>query len=282
MSTAGRCGCRLDTYNKKINTGGAIMKKVALITGSSSGIGAELAKEFAAHGFDLVLVARNTERLKALSSELQSQHNIYAKLITKDLSEPQSAEQIFRKLEYEEVNVDILVNNAGFNVYGEFIHTDLEEEIKMIEVMVAATTRLSKLFIKKMVARGQGRVLNVCSTGSFAPGPLDAVYQASKAFLLSFSEALQEELRGSGVTVTALCPGVTKTEFARRANMEEVRLFKGFAMSASSVAKIGYKAAMKGKRCRIPGLFNSLLVLSARFSPKFTLLKTTKFLLSKS
>jgi short-subunit dehydrogenase len=258
------------------------MKKFALITGSSSGIGAEFAKEFAAHGFDLVLIARNTKRLQALSSKLQSQYKINARIITKDLSDPQSAEQIFRQLQEEKVHVDILVNNAGFNVYGEFVHTDLEKEIQMIEVMVSTTTRLSKLFIKEMVASGKGKVLNVCSTGSFTPGPLDAVYQASKAFLLSFSEALQEELRGTGVTVTALCPGATKTEFARRANMEEVRLFNGFAMSAASVAKIGYKATIKGKRCQIPGLFNNLLVLSSRFSPKFTLLKTTKFLLSKS
>lgn len=258
------------------------MEKVAIITGSSSGIGAELAKEFAAHGFNLVLVARNTKRLEALSLKLQSQHKINAMLITKDLSDPQSAEQIFRQLQDEKIHVDILVNNAGFNVYGEFVHTDLEKEIQMIEVMVSSTTRLSKLFIKEMVARGQGKVLNVCSTGSFTPGPLDAVYQASKAFLLSFSEALQEELRGTGVTVTALCPGVTKTEFARRANMEEARLFKGFTMSAASVAKIGYKATMKGKRCQVPGLYNNLLVFSTRFSPKFALLKTTKFLLSKS
>jgi short-subunit dehydrogenase len=226
------------------------------------------------------LIARSIDRLKALSLELQSEYGVIAKVITCDLADHQAVEKIFSQLQDEKISVEILVNNAGFNVYGNFINTDLEKELQMIEVMIASTTRLTKRFIKEMAALGCGKVLNICSTGSFTPGPLDAVYQASKAYMLSFSEALQEELRRTGVTVTALCPGATETEFARRANMSETRLFKGLTMSPASVAKIGYKATMKGKRCKIAGLFNKLLVLTIPFSPKFILLRVTRYLLS--
>lgn len=256
------------------------MKNAALITGASRGIGAALSREFAVSGFDLVLIARNEILLNALSSELQSQYGVHVKIIVSDLTERNAAEKIFRQLQDENISVEILVNNAGFNVYGEFVHTDLDKELQMIEVMIASTTRLTKFFVKQMTARGKGKVLNICSTGSFTPGPLDAVYQASKAYLLSFSEALQEELRGTGITVTALCPGATDTEFARRANMTETRLFNGWTMSAESVAKIGFKATMKGKRRVVAGFLNKLLVLTMPFSPKFLLLRITRYLLS--
>jgi short-subunit dehydrogenase len=256
------------------------MKNVTLITGASSGIGAALAREFAAKGFDLVLVARNENALEALSSELRSQHGVLAKVIVSDLSARNAAEDILCQLQNEKIRLDILVNNAGFNVYGKFIHTDLDKELQMIEVMINSTTRLTKLFAKEMIALGRGRILNICSTGSFAPGPYDAVYQASKAYMLSFSEALHEELRGTGVTVSALCPGATDTEFANRAGMSEVRLFKGFTMSAESVAKAGFKAVMKGARCKIAGFPNRLLVLTIPFSPKFILLRISRYLLS--
>ncbi len=164
--------------------------------------------------------------------------------------------------------------------YGEFIHTGLGKDLQMIELMVASTTRLTEFFTREMAALGRGKVLNVCSIGSFTPGPLDAVYQAAKAYMLSFSEVLHEELRGTGVTVTALCPGATETEFARRANMSETRLFKGFTMSAASVARIGFNAAMKGKRCEVAGVPNKLLVLAIPFLPKSIVLRITKYLLS--
>ncbi|MEW5814956.1 MAG: SDR family oxidoreductase [Spirochaetota bacterium] len=258
------------------------MKNTVLITGASSGIGAALAREFAINGHDLVLIARNTNRLETISSELRSQYGVLAKVIVRDLADRNSAEAIYRQLQNEKISIQILINNAGFNVYGEFIRTSLESELQLIEVMIASTTRLTKLFVKDMVTQGRGKVLNVCYTGSFAPGPLDAVYQASKAYMLSFSEALHEELRGTGITVTALCPGATETEFAQRANMSDTRLFKGMTMSAESVAKIGLKAAMKGKRSVVAGFLNRLLVLSIRFLPKGTLLRTTRLLLSKN
>lgn len=257
------------------------MKNTVLITGASSGIGAALAKEFAANGHDLVLIARNANRLETISSELRSRYDVLAKIIVRDLADRNSAEAIYRQLQDERINIEILVNNAGFNVYGEFVRTCLEKELQLIELMVASTTSLTKLFVKDMVTRGRGKVLNVCSTGSFTPGPLDAVYQASKAYMLSLSEALHEELRGTGITVTALCPGATETEFAKRANMSDTRLFKGVTMSAESVARIGIKAAVNGKRRVVAGFFNKLLVLSIRFSPTGMLLRITRLLLSK-
>lgn len=257
------------------------MNKTALITGASSGIGAELAKEFAAHGFNLVLVARNARRLDSLSHELQSTYHVSTKVIVTDLSDLNSPNAIYRQLHKENTSVDILVNNAGFNVYGEFVHTDLEKELQMIQVMVASLTHLTKLFVKDMIARGSGRILNIGSTGSFVPGPLDAVYQASKAYVLSFSEALHEELRGTGVTITALCPGATETEFAKRANMTGTRLFKGKTMSAASVARIGFRGVMNSKRSVIAGFMNKFLVLTIRFSPKGMLLRIGRYLLGE-
>jgi hypothetical protein len=257
------------------------MNKTVLITGASSGIGAELAKEFAARGYNLVLVARTADRLNSLALELHSRYRVSTKVIVSDLSDRDSANIIYRELRKENTAVDILVNNAGFNVYGAFVDTDLEKELQMIQVMVTSLTHLTKLFVKDMIAKGSGRILNIGSTGSFVPGPFDAVYQASKAYILSFSEAINEELRGTGVTVTALCPGVTETEFAKRANMTGTRLFKGKAMSAASVARIGFRAVMKGKRSVVAGFMNKVLVLSIRFSPKGMLLRFARYLLSE-
>lgn len=258
------------------------MKNTVLITGASSGIGAALAKEFAANGHDLVLIARNANRLNAIASEFKSRYGVLTRVVARDLADAESADRVYRQLREEGIRVDVLVNNAGFNVYGKFVGTDIKKELQMIQVMVASVTHLTKLFVRDMVEQGSGRILNICSTGSFAPGPLDAVYQASKAYMLSFSEALSEELRGTGVTVTALCPGATRTEFAERARMTGTRLFKGPNMSAESVARIGLKATMRGKRTVVAGLFNKLLVLSIRFSPKGMLLRIGRYLLSGS
>lgn len=258
------------------------MKNTAVITGGSSGIGVELAREFAARGYDLVLIARNPERLDATASEFKFRYGVLTRVIACDLSDAESAEAIYRELRKDSIRVDVLVNNAGFNVYGKFLETDIKKELQMIQVMVASVTHLTKLFAKDMIERGSGKILNVCSTGSFAPGPFDAVYQASKAYMLSFSEALSEELRGTGITVTALCPGATQTEFAERAGMTGTRLFKGITMSAGSVARIGVRAVMRGRRTVVAGLFNKALVLSIRFSPKGMLLRTGRYLLGKS
>src|SRR5438128_1555599 len=198
----------------------------ALITGASSGIGLELAKLFARDEHDVVLVARRADKLKQLAAQLGSAHNIRATVIPADLADPAAPEEIFRALRAADVELDVLVNNAGFGVTGPFLATDAAAELRMIQVNVTALTHLTKLFLPGMLGRGAGRVLNVASTAGFQPGPLMAVYYATKAYVISFSDALAEELRGTGVTVTCLCPGPTKTGFQEAAHMDGVRIFK--------------------------------------------------------
>lgn len=195
-------------------------KGTALITGASSGIGYELARLFARKGHGLVLVARNQETLRELAEKLEREHGIRAIVVSKDLSLPSTPEEIFRELAEKSISVDILVNNAGFGTRGMFSNADTDSQLKMIQVNTTALTHLTRLFLERMSRPRKGRILNVASTAAFQPGPLMAVYYATKAYVLSFSEALASELHGSGVTVTALCPGPTRTEFERRAGME--------------------------------------------------------------
>jgi short-subunit dehydrogenase len=231
----------------------------ALITGASSGIGLELAKLFARDGYDLVLVARRREKLEALGAELGQRHGIRFRVIAADLADPAAPAEIMRQVGAASVTVDVLVNNAGFGELGAFVKTDLDTAGRMIEVNVTALTALTKLFLPGMLARRRGRILNVASTAGFAPGPLMAVYYATKAYVISLSEALAEELRGSGVSVTVLCPGPTLTEFQEVAHMQSTRLFRlpGVVMSGESVAMAGYAGLMRGKRMVVPGLFQS-------------------------
>jgi short-subunit dehydrogenase len=186
---------------------GSVTRRVALITGASSGIGYELAKRFARNNFDLVLVARDGRRLQRVADELGQEQKIAATVLARDLSLPGAAAAIAADLHAAGINVDILINNAGFNVYGPFSDTDLEREGAMIHTNVIALTELTKLLLPGMLERRYGKIMNLGSTGSFAPGPFNAVYCATKAYILSFSEALAAELKGTGVTVTALCPG---------------------------------------------------------------------------
>lgn len=242
--------------------------KTALITGASSGIGRELARLFAADGHNLVLVARDEVRLGQLAEELRGAHGVDVTVLPKDLASPQAADEIAAELSRLGVEVDALVNNAGFNVYGAFADTDGQRELQMLQVNVVALTRLTKLLLRGMLARRTGRILNIGSTGSFAPGPFDAVYCASKAYVLSFSEAIAEELAGTGVTVTALCPGATKTEFAERAGMTDTPMFRGRLAEPADVALLGYRALMRGRRVAIHGLGNALMTFSIRLSPR--------------
>lgn len=245
------------------------MKQTALITGASSGIGLDLARVFAREGWDVVLVARSEDKLRALADSLAKEHGITAHVVPADLAKPDAAIGVLQTLTERNLTVDALVNNAGFGVAGPFVETDGHAELEMIQVNCAAVTQLTKLLLPGMVARKRGRILNVASTAAFQPGPLMAIYYATKAYVLSFSEAIADELRDTGVTVTALCPGPTLTGFAEAAQMTSTRLFNlTRPASSADVARIGYKAMMAGQRVVVPGLKNKLLAQSVRISPR--------------
>lgn len=244
------------------------MAKTVLITGASSGIGREFARIFAAHGYNLVLVARGRGKLQELADEFSEQHKVAVKMVAKDLSGHSSPRELFDELKKDGVQVDVLVNNAGFATYGFFKDTDLASELQEMQLNMVALTHLTKLFLPGMLAKGAGKILNVASTAAFQPGPLMAVYYATKAYVLSFSEALANELEGTGLTVTALCPGPTRTGFSERAEMGQSRLFRGRIMDARQVARVGYNALMKGKTVVIPGFKNRLFAFAVRLLPR--------------
>jgi uncharacterized protein len=243
-------------------------RKTALITGASSGIGLELARIFAREGSDLVLVARNGDRLRQLASELEKAHGARSLILATDLTEPGAAAYVLDQTVRAGLRLDVLVNNAGFGQYGLFAENDLEECLRQIQLNVTTLTHLTRLYLPGMIERKTGRILNVASTAAFQPGPLMAVYFATKAYVLHFSEALANELHGSGVSVTCLCPGATATEFHKRANATSMNLLKFGAMDARTVAEDGYRALMAGKPVVISGFKNWLLAQSVRFSPR--------------
>ena len=244
-------------------------KKTALITGGSTGIGFELAKCFAAHGHDLVLVARHSDALEAAAGMIEGKYGVKAETMVFDLSDPESPQRLFDAIHGQGINIDYLVNNAGFGLGGEFVDTDLQTELDMIQVNVTTVVHLTKLFLPAMVKRRDGRIMNVASTAAFYPGPHASIYYSTKAFVLSFSEAIAEELRNTRVTVTALCPGPTHTNFAERSGTGETRLFKqSVVASAEEVARYGYAAMMSGKRVAIPGMGNKLLMQAERLAPR--------------
>lgn len=254
------------------------MTGTALVTGASSGIGLELARLLAGDGYDLVLVARRRDRLEELGRGLEKEHGIRYRTIEADLAEPGAAEQVSHQLE-DPSAVDILVNNAGVGALGPFAKMDIDAERRMIRLNIAALTDLTRLVLAGMLSRRRGRILNVASTAGFAPGPFMAVYYASKAYVISFSEALREELRGSGVTVTVLCPGPTRTEFQEVAHIESVRLFRmPGVMDAAPVARAGYRGLMRGKGLVVPGLMNQILPLAIRVSPRWMVARASRFL----
>lgn len=222
------------------------MNNVALITGASGGIGKELAREHAKAGGDLVIVARTAEALDDLKRELESRHKVSVLCIPADISESGTAQSILAQLDESGIEVDILINNAGFGGHGKFHQRHWDVDKSMIELNCTALCEFTHVFLQPMVARKRGKILNVASTAGFIPGPLQAVYYATKAFVLSFSQAIAEELREDNITVTALCPGPVDTGFASEANLENVSAFKN-AASPESVAKIGYDAMQQGK-----------------------------------
>ena len=244
-------------------------RKTVLITGASSGIGYELAKVFAKNHYNLVLVARRQEKLEKLKEEIiecqpMKACSIDITLIEKDLSLKEAPRELFDTLYKKDIVIDILVNNAGIGVCGLFHEIDSTKDDEMIDINIWAVTSLTKLFALEMVKRKSGKILNVASTGSYQPGPLIAVYYATKAYVLSFSEALREELEPYGVCVTALCPGATKTEFASLAGKGDPKL----SMTAESVASLAYRGLMKGKRVIVPGFRNKIALFLTRSIPR--------------
>ena len=238
------------------------------MTGASSGIGLELANCLARGGYDLVLVARNREKLKQVAGTLSARHKVRVSILVKDLSRPAAPQKIFDELQRADVQIDVLVNNAGLGVYGPLAGANVDQMLSVIQVNISALTHLTRLFLPSMLERGQGRVLNVASTAAFQPGPLMAVYFASKAYVLSLSEALSNETAGSGVSVTCLCPGPTQSDFQNRAQMSTSKLSQSNQMSASRVANAGYRAMLRGQTLVIPGKNNAFWAWFTRVLPR--------------
>jgi short-subunit dehydrogenase len=250
--------------------------ETVLVTGASSGIGWELAKCFAADGSRMILVARKRQALEALAEELRRAQKTHSEVLPADLSEPGAPARILGHLEAHGVRVDVLVNNAGFGARGGFAQLPLQRQIEMVQVNVTALTHLTGLFLPGMIARRRGGVLNVASTAAFQPGPGMAIYYATKAFVLSFSEAVAEELAGSGVTVSALCPGPTDTNFTAVAGERASELFRRAAMSAEAVARAGHEGFRQGRFVVMPGLRNRLLAFGTRLAPRWVVRKIAK------
>jgi len=243
-------------------------QKTALITGASGGIGLELARIHASKGDNLVLVARSGDKLSAIKSELESEFHVDVHFMVKDLTLPHSAKKVFDEVTGHRIGVDYLINNAGFGDYGLFANSEWEKQEKMINLNITVLTHLIRLFIPHMISRGGGKIMNVASLAAFTPGPTMSVYFATKAYVLSLSEALNNELKGKGITVTALCPGSVDTKFHEVALGDPALVKERKMMSAKEVAESGYMAMMKGKPVVIPGFKNAMLAFASRFAPR--------------
>jgi uncharacterized protein len=255
-------------------------RETVLITGASSGIGLELAKLFAADKSDLVLVARNKAALEKLAEELRRDHGVEVLVEPNDLAVATAPQAIFDHLTAKGTAVDVVVNNAGFGSLGAFADLPAQRQLDMIQVNIMALTHLSRLFLPGMIERGRGGILNVGSTAGFQPGPNMAVYYATKAYVLSFTEALAEELAGTNIKVTCLAPGPTVTGFAAAAHMQDALLFRLGVMDAKSVASIGYRGFRRGKVLVIPGFRNKLGPFAVRLGPRLVVRKIVKWLQS--
>ena len=256
-------------------------RPLALVTGASSGIGAALANQLAERGHDLVLTARSTEKLQALADELRARHGVAAHVFTVDFGLAGAADFLVQALDQAGLKIDVLVNNAGLGLAGPFAANDPATVREMVMVNVVALTELTRALLPGMLARRQGRILNLGSTAAFQPGPLMAVYYATKAYVLSLSQALWTELHGSGVTVTALCPGPVRTPFIERAGTGDKRLLSMMQMqTADQVARIGLDALQAGRRVVVPGLMNKLGAVMAPLTPRFISLPIIKYMQS--
>jgi short-subunit dehydrogenase len=241
------------------------MERWAIITGASSGIGRALAFEFASGGFHLLLIARNEAALNDVARQCRVKYKVQTEVISADLSCLDSVARLLEALEHKSQSFEVLVNNAGFGIHGDFSSTDIEENIRLLNLQLTAALQLTRAVLPAMIARGSGKILNVASVYSFSPVPFQSVYAACKAFLLSFSSALQNEIRGTGVTVTVFCPGITQTEFRTRAGIPQKGDHSG--MTAEAAARKAYRDTMRGKHIAVPGLINRIYVLLARLLP---------------
>lgn len=259
------------------------MKNTALITGASNGIGLELAKIHASKGGDLVLVARNKLKLDKLKTELEKQFKVSVLTISKDLSLPNAAKEVYDETNKQNIQVDYLINNAGFGDFGMFAETDWNKELQMINLNITTLTLFIKLYLQDMVKRKSGKIMNVASNAAFQSGPTMAVYCATKAYVLSFSEAVSNEVKDKGITLTSLCPGATETGFQAAGAMEESELFKGKKLStAKEVAEYGYDSMIKGRTVAIHGMMNYIMSNSIRFIHRAAVLKVSRKMLDRA
>lgn len=234
------------------------MKEFCLVTGASSGIGYEFAKILIAHSYNLVLIDLNIKKLREIKQRFENQFNNEVIIMHKDLSKQEIANEIYTELEKSNIKIEILINNAGFGVFGFFESLEWEKQFKLIQLSVITTTHLTKLFLKNMIKQNYGKILNVSSIAAFQPGPLMSIYYATKAYLLSFTRAIANELRDTNITVTVLCPGMTKTNFQYSTGNEQPS-FGRLCCSAERVAKYGFDAMIKGKTVAIPCYYNRII-----------------------
>jgi uncharacterized protein len=253
------------------------MSKTALITGASNGIGLELAKVHAANGHNIILVARSENKLQELKETITKQYNVQVYVFAQDLSIANSAQVVYDYVQQQNLTVDYLINNAGIGDYGFFHELQWEKTNQMIQLNITSLTHFTHLFLKDMVKRGSGKIMNVASTAAFQSGPTMAVYFATKAYVLHFTEAIANEVKENGVTLTALCPGATESGFFAAAVMEDSGLVKGKKLPTSKeVAEYGFKAMEKGKVVAIHGFKNRFLANSVRFAPRSIIVKITR------
>ena len=242
-------------------------KEYVLITGASSGIGYELAKLYARSGQNLILIARNIDRLKKVESEL-NKYNVEIKILSLDISKNYDIEKLFNYVEINNLNINTLINNAGIGTFGDFKEIEWEKEEALIDINIKSLTRLTKYFLPKIIGNKNGGILNVASTAAFCSGPRMATYYASKAYVLNLTEAIYEECKEYGIKVSCLCPGPVKTSFQSKAGINKSESAKKYLMDAEEVAKISYKEFKKGKLIIIPGIKNKLLVMGNKFLPR--------------
>lgn len=237
--------------------------KTVLITGASSGIGKQLSKFFAKDNYNLILTARNEKKLDDIAEKLRKSYNSQITIIKKDLSKTDSAEELYKEIKSRNLKIDILINNAGFGKSGPFCSKDNETYSEMIRLNILSLTILTNLALKDMIKNGSGKILNVASTGAYVPGPYTAVYYATKAYVLSFTEAISNEIKNTGINISVLCPGPTLSGFAERAGRENSKI----AMNSESVARIAYKGLLKNKKLIIPGFTNKVAVFFSKLLP---------------